>query len=60
MPVLAIVGEQDIPDFLQITELVCQQLPQARKLVVPGVGHMANMEAPEQVTEAMLAFLTEL
>lgn len=60
MPVLAIVGEHDIPDFRQITELVCQQVPQARKIVVPGVGHMANMEAPEQVTQAVLAFLAEL
>lgn len=60
MPVLAIVGEQDIPDFLRITELVCQQVPRARQLVIPGVGHMANMEAPQQVTEAMLAFLTKL
>jgi pimeloyl-ACP methyl ester carboxylesterase len=57
MPVLAIVGEQDIPDFLRVTDLICQQLPQARKLVVPGVGHMANMEAPEQVTQAVLEFL---
>lgn len=60
MPVLAIVGEHDIPDFRQITELVCQQVPQAKKMVVPEVGHIANMEAPELVTEAVLAFLTEL
>jgi 3-oxoadipate enol-lactonase len=60
MPVLAIVGEHDLPDFRRVTELVCQQLPQAHKLVVPGVGHMANMEAPEQVTEVVRAFLTEM
>ena len=44
----------------QITELVRQQVPHARKIVVPGVGHMANMEAPEQVNAAVLQFLTEL
>jgi pimeloyl-ACP methyl ester carboxylesterase len=60
MPVLAMVGEHDIPDFRQITDLVCQQVPQAKRLVVPGVGHMANMEAAELVTEAVLAFLTEM
>lgn len=60
MPVLAMVGEHDIPDFRQITDLICQQVPQARKVVIPGVGHMANMEAPQPVTEAMLAFLTKL
>ena len=60
MPVLAIVGEYDIPDFLQITELVRQQAPAARKTVVPGVGHMANMEALEQVNDAVLQFLTKV
>lgn len=57
MPVLAIVGEEDTPDYRQITELICRRLPQAQQFVVPGVGHMANMEAPAPVTEAVLVFL---
>lgn len=60
LPILAIVGAHDLPDFRQITELVYQQAPNAKKMVVPGVGHMANMEAPELVTEAVLAFLVGL
>ncbi len=56
MPVLAIAGEEDTPDFRQITELIGQRLPQAQQFVVPGVGHMANMEAPEEVTAAVLTF----
>lgn len=60
VPVLAIVGEHDTPDFRAVTELICRELPQARRLVVPGAGHMANMEAPAQVTEALLTFLTSL
>lgn len=60
MPVLAVVGEEDIPDFLKITELICEQVPQARQVVVAGVGHMANMEAPRPVTEAILTFLNGL
>ena len=60
MPVLAIVGEEDIPDFRQIAEMVHQQVPGARKAVIPGVGHMVNMEAPEQVNDAVSAFLTGL
>jgi 3-oxoadipate enol-lactonase len=51
------VGEHDIPDFLQITELLWQQVPCARKYVASKVGHMANIEAPEQVTQVLLAFL---
>lgn len=58
-PVLAIVGEHDIPDIRQMTELVGHEAPRARTLVVPEVGHLANMEAPEQVTQAVSAFLAE-
>ncbi len=60
LPVLALAGAQDTPDFLQITELICQQLPQARRAILPGVGHMANMEAPEATAAALLAFLDDL
>lgn len=57
MPVLAIVGAEDRPDFVEITELIAQQIPQTHKIVLAGVGHMANMEAPSAVTEALRAFL---
>lgn len=57
MPVLAIVGELDLPDFLQITELISRQAPRVSKVVLPDVGHMANMEAPDVVTEALRGFL---
>jgi pimeloyl-ACP methyl ester carboxylesterase len=56
MPVLALVGELDLPDFRQITNLIGRQVAQAVKVVVPGVGHMANMEAPERVTQTLAAF----
>ncbi len=58
MPVLALVGEEDTPDFRQITDLIGQQAPRSRAMVVAGVGHMSNMEAPAAVTDALLAFLT--
>jgi pimeloyl-ACP methyl ester carboxylesterase len=58
-PVLAIVGEYDTPDFRAITEIISQQAPRAQALVIPGVGHMANMEAPELVNAAMLGFLAD-
>jgi pimeloyl-ACP methyl ester carboxylesterase len=59
MPVLTVVGELDLPDFRQITEVICRQVPQVQKLVVPGAGHMTNMEAPELVLQAISAFLTQ-
>lgn len=56
-PVLALVGGDDTSDFLEITARIWRQVPHAAGAVVSGVGHMANMEAPEQVNEAIQQFL---
>ncbi|MBE7532934.1 MAG: alpha/beta fold hydrolase [Chloroflexi bacterium] len=60
IPVLAIVGELDLPDFQRITNFISEQVPQARRVVMPGVGHMANMEAPEAVLKLISAFYEEV
>jgi pimeloyl-ACP methyl ester carboxylesterase len=59
MPVLGLVGALDLPDFLVIAAQIGRTVPQARTLVVPDAGHMANMEAPEVVNRALLTFLAE-
>ncbi len=56
-PTLAIVGERDLPDFHAIADLVAARAPDARKVVLKGVGHMSNMEAPLQFNEIVAAFL---
>jgi 3-oxoadipate enol-lactonase len=56
IPTLAIVGQNDVPDFLQITDLIGQEVPQVRKIIIPNVGHMSNMEAPEAVNRAIIQF----
>ena len=60
IPTLAMVGQYDIPDFLNMTELIGQQVPRVRKIVVSNCGHMSNMEAPEEVNRAILQFFEEL
>lgn len=57
MPILVIVGEHDLPDFQHIARQIGQGAPDARTLVVPDAGHMANMEAPALVNQALLTFL---
>jgi pimeloyl-ACP methyl ester carboxylesterase len=57
LPVLAMVGEHDLPDFVQIAAQIGRQVFLARTLVVPSAGHMANMESPAVVTQALLDFL---
>ncbi len=60
MPVLVIVGDQDLPDFADIATIIGDRVPQSRTLVLPGAGHMANMETPAAVTQALLDFLAGL
>ena len=56
-PTLAIVGEKDGIDFQQIADTLSDNVPNARKVVMPGVGHLANMEAPESFNQIVLEFL---
>lgn len=60
MPTLALVGERDLPDFRRITQSVAARAPHARQVILPGVGHMSNMEAPEPFNDIVLDFLSEL
>lgn len=50
-PTLVIVGEKDLSYFHDIAKFICEHIPQARLEIVPGVGHMSNMEAPEICNE---------
>jgi pimeloyl-ACP methyl ester carboxylesterase len=59
-PTLVVVGERDLPDFLEIGEQLASRIPNARKVVLPGVGHMSNMEAPTAFNAVVLEFLREL
>jgi pimeloyl-ACP methyl ester carboxylesterase len=59
-PALVIVGELDTADFQHIASTLEREIPNARKIVLPGVGHMGNMEAPQRFNAAVTAFLEEL
>lgn len=56
-PTLVLLGERDLPDFHAIADRIADDVPGARKIVLPGVGHMANMETPERFNTEVLAFL---
>jgi 3-oxoadipate enol-lactonase len=58
-PTLVIVGEQDVVDFHRIADILEHGIPGATKVVMPGVGHMANMEDPARFNAMMLGFLAD-
>ena len=48
-PTTVVVGELDVPCFLQMAKTFAERIPDARRVSVPDAGHMVNMEAPETV-----------
>lgn len=58
VPTMVLVGELDDPDFRACSELIAKGVPGAESHVLPGVGHMSNMEAPEQFNALVAAFLS--
>ncbi len=56
-PTLVMIGELDLIDFQLQADILDRDIPNSTKLVVPGAGHMSNMEKPEFVTNALLEFI---
>jgi pimeloyl-ACP methyl ester carboxylesterase len=49
VPTTVVVAELDVPCFRDMSGVLAERIPGARKVTVPGVGHMVNTEAPEAV-----------
>jgi pimeloyl-ACP methyl ester carboxylesterase len=56
-PSLIVIGENDLPDFHRIADLLQTNIPGARKVMLPGAGHMTPLEASESFDEIVLGFL---
>jgi proline iminopeptidase len=56
-PALVIAGEQDFITGPSSAAELERGLPDATTLILPGVGHMIFVEAPEAFREAVLSFL---
>jgi magnesium chelatase accessory protein len=57
VPTLFIHGERDQAVRIVVAERAASVMPDASLLALPGVGHLAQEEAPERVAEAILDFL---
>ena len=60
-PTLVVIGELDLPFYnLPLADALASRIPGARKVLIRGAGHMANMEDPTQFNQAVLDFLAEV
>jgi 3-oxoadipate enol-lactonase len=56
-PTLVLVGEHDEETPLAYSEALADGIRGARLQIIPGAGHIANLEAPDAVTAALGAHL---
>jgi pimeloyl-ACP methyl ester carboxylesterase len=59
-PVLVVVGEKDVMTTTAEARSMVHLCRDARLAVLPGVGHLANMEAPALFNGALAEFLRGL
>jgi pimeloyl-ACP methyl ester carboxylesterase len=59
-PTLVVVGEFDIPTFQGAADRINGEVSNSTKAVIPGVGHMSNMEDPVCFNREVLSFFETL
>ncbi len=59
IPALVIVGENDKP-FLRAAEVMAAKLPQSHHVILPGAGHIVNIEEAEIFNRELIDFLAKL
>lgn len=57
-PSLIIIGEEDLPDFHGISNLLHEKIAGSEKVEIKGVGHMSNMEDPATFYALVSRFLS--
>jgi 3-oxoadipate enol-lactonase len=60
VPVMAIVGLLDGSSTAQAADVLVAGVPRSRRIDLPGVAHLPNLERPEWFTETLLRFLAEV
>jgi 3-oxoadipate enol-lactonase len=58
VPALVILGEEDEPTPLIESETMHRAIPRSQLVVLPGCGHLSNLEAPDDFALALTNFLT--
>ena len=57
VPAMVIVGEHDALTPPAVAEAMTRGIPHAMLRVIPGAGHLSNMEQPRQVNAAIAELL---
>lgn len=60
VPTLIILGDQDVPSILKISDILEKGISGARKIVIPDTAHHLPMEKPQEFNQIVLDFLDSL
>ena len=60
VPILIIVGEQDVLIPPVVAEMYRRRIPRAKILVVPGAGHSVYFEKPDIFNQAVVKFISQI
>jgi pimeloyl-ACP methyl ester carboxylesterase len=56
-PMLILIGDRDVPDMQKVADKLAAEVKGATRVVIPGAGHISNLEKPAEFDRAALAFL---
>jgi pimeloyl-ACP methyl ester carboxylesterase len=59
IPTLLLYGDQDVRAPREVAEALWAAIPRSRLIILPGVGHISSVEAPDRFSAEVRAFLTE-
>jgi 3-oxoadipate enol-lactonase len=60
VPTLVLVGDADSYSTAEITEQLVASLPDPEVVILSGIGHLPNLEAPERFDAAVRAFASAI
>ena len=63
-PTLILIGELENTTrrgnkIIEVSNILEANIPNSKKVILPGVGHMSNMENPENFNKEVLNFIKE-
>jgi 2-hydroxy-6-oxonona-2,4-dienedioate hydrolase len=58
VPTLVIIGDGDVHEIVRTADLLAQSIAGARKVVIPNVAHVPNLERSEEINQLVLDFLS--
>jgi pimeloyl-ACP methyl ester carboxylesterase len=57
VPTLVVTGDEDKVYAPSIAQDIARRIPQAKLVTLKGVGHLSNLEQPEEFNQAVMDFL---